>query len=69
MNYIKKYVLGGLRDPPHPVFTLDTPKARSVLEWNGTFWSTVDKELCRGRMSHTTAVYGLGANKKKRNFA
>ena len=29
----------------------------SVLEWNGTSWKTLEEELCRNRVGHTTFVY------------
>ena len=30
---------------------------RSVIEWNGTSWKTLENGLCRNRFGHTTVVY------------
>ena len=29
-----------------------------MLEWDGTSWRKLEKELCTPRMDHTTIVYG-----------
>ena len=56
---MNKYVSGGFRDHH------ETERARSVLEWDGTLWRTLDNELCDGRIFHTTAVYGEGTDNKR----